>query len=88
MRGWFALSLLLCAGAAQAAPWEGGGWPIASHFDLSRSLTDRIAFGAPPQLLSAAGRWTLHELEVPPGPPHDPPLVRLRGKHVKVRIPL
>ena len=82
------LSLLLCAGAAQAAPWHGGGRPVASHFDLSRLFSDRIAFNTAPRAASLTGRWTFHEIEAPPGPPHDPPTVRLRGKHVKVRIPL
>jgi hypothetical protein len=87
MRGLLGLSLLLCAGAAQAAPWDGGGRPIASHFDLSR-LTEKVAFDAAPRASALTSRWTFHEIEAPPGPPHDPPMVRLRGKHVKLRIPL
>ena len=88
MYRWFGLSLLLVAGAAQAAPSDSSGRPVASHFDLTRSLTERIAFNTPSRTSNLAERWSLHDIEVPPGPPRDPPMVRVRGKHVKVRIPL
>lgn len=87
MRRWIGLAMLLSAGAAHAAAWEGRGRPIASHFDLSDAIV-APAFDVAPRLFPPANRWALHHIETPPGPPRDPPRFRVRGQHVKFRIPL
>ncbi len=87
---WLGLLLLpLCATAAQTAPVTGLGRPFASHFDLT-------SFTLHPASINTSfqsdgdddDRWLVHDLDPPPGPPADPPKIRIRGQHLKVRIPL
>ena len=83
MRWWLVIVLLGSAGAARAAPVGHVPVPIASHFDLTRFMvqpvaeqTDRID----------DSRWLTADIAPPPGPPRDPPMVRIRGKKVKFRM--
>jgi len=85
MRCWLGLSLLLCAGTAHSQSPVGSIMPLASRFDLARYLPHPTSMIFPH---SAAGRWTWHEIETPPGPPQDPPWVRIHGKQVRLRIPI
>jgi hypothetical protein len=57
--------------------------PLASRFDLARLIvqpalaqSDRVA----------TSRWLIADIVPPPGPPRDPPLLRIRGKKVKMRL--
>jgi hypothetical protein len=85
MRWWVAISLLAMPGAAQAAPVPPLRMPLASHFDLS-SLAVRRHFDAISSDMHADARWMVAQLDPPPGPPQDPPKVRIRGKKVKMRL--
>ncbi len=85
MRCWLGLSLLLCAGTAHSQPPVAPVAPLASHFDLARYLPHPMFMVFPQH---AAGRWIWREIEAPPGPPQDPPRVRIHGKQVRVRIPI
>lgn len=83
MRWWLVIALLGSAGAAHAAPVGHAPMPIASRFDLTRFMvqpvaeqTDRIS----------TSRWLTADIMPPPGPPRDPPMVRIRGKKVKFRM--
>ena len=85
MRCWLGLSLLLCAGTAHSQPPVEATTPLASHFDLGRYLPHSTSM-----IFSHrdTGRWIWQEIEAPPGPPRDPPRVRIHGKQVRVRIPI
>ena len=83
MRWWFALSLLCIAGAAHAAPAP--RLPLASGFDLI-SLVSQLSFASLSPALDGADRWMAVDVAPPPGPPHDPPKLRIRGKKVKFRL--
>ena len=85
MRCWLGLSLLLCAGAAHGQPPVRSAAPLASHFDLARYLPHPMSISLPHRV---DGRWIWHEIPAPPGPPHDPPRLRIHGKQVRLRIPI
>ena len=68
------------SGAAHAAP---ASVPIASRFDLTRFMVHPVAERAD---RIAASRWLTADIAQPPGPPHDAPLLRIRGKKVKFRM--
>jgi len=58
--------------------------PLASRFDLTRFLLHPVAEQDDHVI---ASRWLAADITPPPGPPHDPPLVRIHGKKVKFRMP-
>jgi len=57
--------------------------PLASRFDLTRFLLHPVA---EQDDHIAASRWLTADIAPPPGPPRDPPPVRIRGKKVKFRM--
>lgn len=57
--------------------------PLASGFDLTSFV---VQSQARPSDHIAASRWLIDDIAPPPGPPHDPPLVKIRGKKVKFRM--
>jgi hypothetical protein len=84
MRRWLAITLLCGSGAAHAATPTGAvRMPIASRFDLSRFMMQPVAEQSG---TADDSRWLAAEIAPPPGPPHDAPLVRIRGKKVKFRM--
>jgi hypothetical protein len=83
MRRWLITLLLLSPGAAHAASAGVDAMPIASRFDLTRSLLHPVAELDDHALTP---RWLAADIALPPGPPHDPPLVRIHGKKVKFRM--
>lgn len=85
MRYVLGLSLLLCTGTAHGQPPVGATAPLASHFDLGRYDILATLMTLPHHAVS---RWTWHEIDAPPGPPRDPPHVRIHGKQLRVRIPI
>jgi hypothetical protein len=90
MRCWVGVGLWVAVGTASAASAAPIAPPIASHFDLTSSLVhaaslDRVTL---PNGDDGDDRWTLHDVEPPPGPPSDPPRWHIHGKKVKIRIPL
>jgi hypothetical protein len=83
MRRWLAIALLVSPGIAHAAPAGLSPMPLASRFDLTRFVSQPIA-GQGGHV--AVSRWLIADVTPPPGPPHDPPLVRIHGKKVKFRM--
>jgi hypothetical protein len=85
MRHWLALIVLVPAGAAaQAAPGGGAQLALAGQFDLGDTIAGAALTEAPKP--DGDDRWLPADLAPPPGPPHDPPLFRWRGKKVKMRL--
>jgi hypothetical protein len=84
MRRWLVIALLASSGAAaHAAPAGHVRMPLASGFDLTSFV---VRSPADPNGHIAASRWLTADIARPPGPPHDPPLVKIRGKKVKFRM--
>ena len=83
MRGWLVLPSFLWAGAATAIPGTPAHLPLASRFDLTRfAVRPALAQGHH----AATTRWLTAHIVPPPGPPHDPAMVKIRGKTVKFRM--
>ncbi|MBA2936135.1 hypothetical protein HZF05_18795 [Sphingomonas sp. CGMCC 1.13654] len=69
--------------AANAAPADFGRVPFASSFDLASFIIRPTSKQVRHQGVS---RWLTEDIEPPPGPPRDPPIVKIRGKKVKFRM--
>ncbi|WBO23452.1 hypothetical protein [Sphingomonas abietis] len=85
MRWWVAASLLGLPAAGQAAP--GVPMPLASGFDLSSLIVQPHLDALAATATKDDPRWTVSDLDPPPGPPQDRPKIRIRGKKVKMRLP-
>lgn len=94
MRLAFAFPLMIAGATTVAGPAiaaEGpspGGLPLASRFDLAETSM------RPSYMRGMVGRdelsdqFGLPELSSPPMPPHQPAKLRIRGKKLKLRLPL
>ncbi|MDH7641020.1 hypothetical protein [Sphingomonas oryzagri] len=64
-------------------PPEPSHLPLASRFDLTRfAVRPAMEIGHH----ASATRWLATDLTPPPAPPHDPAMLRIRGKKVKFRM--
>lgn len=83
MRWWLVLVSMGLSGAAHAESAVRSAMPIASRFDLNRFMAQPVA----ERIDRVTGsRWLIADIAPPPGPPHDAPLLRIRGKKVKFRM--
>lgn len=88
MRRWLVSSVILIAPTSVwAVPTRQATLPLASHFDLSGSLLHPASLSSSSNAHMTGRQWLLPEMGGPPSPHHDPPMLRIRGKKVKLRIP-
>lgn len=71
--------------AIDAAP---PGLPLASRFDLAETAVRPAYTHAITTRDELSDQFALPELSTPPMPPHQPAKLRIRGKKLKLRLPL